>query len=445
MATEPEPGEIGTLVLRDRLASGALSALELAEICIARIELREKEIGAWAWFDADFVRAQARQLDVYRASGRPVGPLHGLPVGVKDVIDSARIPTENGCALDAGRVPTRDAFVVERLRQAGAVLMGKTVTTELAYMHPAGTRNPHNPAHTPGGSSSGSAAAVEDGMVPLAIGTQTGGSVIRPASYCGITGFKPSYGAIPRRGILTQSQSLDTPGVFARDPEGTALLADVLFGHDVADSATCLAPSPRLLETCLSQPPLAPVFALVRPPGWEESDPQMQAGFKELCEALGAQGFAVDLPRAFERAADQRLCINLAEMSRNYYRYGRDGAEKLGDETREALEAGNAIPARDYLAALDWRDVLNAGLTEIFERCDAIVTPAALGPAPAGLDTTGSSIFNGLWTLCGTPAVTVPIMTAENGLPMGVQLTAARGNDARLLRNARWLHAWAGQ
>ncbi|MCB1312677.1 MAG: amidase [Sedimentitalea sp.] len=435
---------LGAVALRDRLASGALSCLDLTEACIARIAAREDEVGAWAWHDAEHARAQARQLDAYRAAGRPIGPLHGLPVGLKDVIDTARIPTQNGCALDAGRVPVRDAFVVERLRQAGAVILGKTETTELAFMHPARTRNPHALGHTPGGSSAGSAAAVADGMVPLAVGTQTGGSVIRPAAFCGVTGFKPSFGAIPRRGVLMQSQSLDTIGVFARDPEGAALLADVLFGHDPQDSATSLAPPPRLLEIARAAPPVAPVFALVRPPGWAEADPQMREALDELGAALGDQAFAVELPEVFAQAAAARRCINLAEMARNYHRYGRDGGALLGAETREALEEGNAILARDYLAALDWPGVLNAGLGEIFRRCDAILCPAAPGPAPEGLGSTGDPVFNGLWTLCGTPAVSLPILTAANGLPMGVQLVGPRGGDGRLLRTARWLYEWVG-
>lgn len=434
---------LGTVELRDRLASGALDAAEVTEACIARIAAREPEVQAWAWFDPDFARAQARRLDDQRKAGRPIGPLHGLPVGLKDIIDTTGIPTENGCALDAGRKPLHDAFVVAALKQAGAVIMGKTVTTELAFMHPGKTRNPHNPAHTPGGSSSGSAAAVADGMVPLAIGTQTGGSVIRPAAYCGITGYKPTFGAIPRRGVLSQSQTLDTIGVFATDPEGAALLAECLFGHDRTDSATALAPQPDLLGAARSEPPLKPVFALVRMPGWDDAEPDLKKAFAELQEALGEQVFEVDLPALFDQAAAQSKTINLAEMARNFYRYGRDGADLLGAATREALETGNAIPARDYLAALDWRMVLNSALDEIFDRCDAIVCPSALGPAPSGLWSTGDPVFNRLWTLCGTPAINLPLLTASNGLPMGVQLVAAAGNDARLLRTANWLYKWA--
>jgi Asp-tRNA(Asn)/Glu-tRNA(Gln) amidotransferase A subunit family amidase len=321
--------------------------------------------------------------------------------------------------------------------------MGKTVTTELAFLHPGKTRNPHNPAHTPGGSSSGSAAAVGAGMVPLALGTQTGGSVIRPAAFCGVTGFKPTFGAIPRRGVLMQSPSLDTLGVFAADPKSAALLAEALFGHDEADPATQAAPHPRLYETAAQKPPVTPTLAFVRPPGWEEADQETKDAFAELVAALGDQVFEVELPGAFSAAAAERQRINFAEMARHYHRYGRDGAELLGPETLAALREGNAIPARDYLAALDWKPVLNAGLAEILERCDAILCPAAPGPAPEGLGSTGSAIFNGLWTLCGTPAVTIPILTAGNGLPMGVQLVGRLHDDARLLRTAQWLHDWA--
>lgn len=434
---------LGTTELRNRLSSGAVRAEDLAESLIAQIEAREPEVGAWAWFDADFVRKQAKHLDTMRQSGRAIGPLHGLPVGIKDIIDTAKIPTENGCALDAGRVPLHDAFVVERLRAAGAIIMGKTVTTELAYMHPGKTTNPHNPAHSPGGSSSGSAAAVAAAMVPLAIGTQTGGSVIRPAAHCGVTGFKPTFGAIPRTGVLAQSPSLDTVGVFALDPAGVAMVAEALFGHDADDPATEVAPPPKLFDVAGSKPPLPPVFAAVDLPGSDRMHPDLVEAMGELKGALGEQVFEVPLPNAFDEAENQRRTINFAEMARYYYRYARDGMDQLGAPTREAIEAGNATLARDYIAALDWPKVLNAALEEIFDRCDAILCPAAIGPAPEGLERTGDSIFNGLWTLCGTPAVTVPLLTASNGLPMGVQLVGPRGGDARLLRTANWLMDWA--
>jgi Asp-tRNA(Asn)/Glu-tRNA(Gln) amidotransferase A subunit family amidase len=378
-------------------------------------------------------------LDAARRAGRPTGPLHGLPVALKDVIDTAKVPTQNGTALDEGRVPERDAALVERLRAAGAIIIGKTVTAELAFLHPGKTRNPHDPARTPGGSSSGSAAAVAAGMVPLAVGTQTGGSVIRPASFCGTVGFKPSFGAIPRTGVLSQSPSLDTVGVFARNVEDAALLAEALYGHDAKDRATVHAPPPRLHSVAMTKPPVRPTLAFLRLPGWDRADADTHAAFAELVEALGEQCFETALPGIFDEAAEIRERINLAEMAKSYFAYEKKGRDALSEEMRAALDRGKAILARDYIAALDWSDVLYAGLDEIFERCDAILCPAALGPAPQGHASTGDAIFNGLWTLTGMPAVSVPILQSETGLPMGVQLVGRRGDDARLLRTARWL------
>ncbi len=431
--------ELSALELRDRLAGGALRATELAGKCLDRIAAREDEVQAWAWLDREHAEKQAAALDQHRASGRPIGALHGLPVGVKDIIDTAGIPTENGTVLDAGRVPAQDAFVVTRLKQAGALIIGKTVTAELAYLGPGKTRNPHDPGHTPGGSSSGSAAAVAAQMVPLAIGTQTGGSVIRPAAYCGIVGYKPSFGLVPRTGVLSQSQSLDTLGVFARTVEDAAMLCEVLCGYDAGDPATTTTPVPRLLQTALTDPPVTPAIAFVRQPGWDAADQDTRDAFAELADALGEICVEVDLPEPFAQAADLRNCVNRAEMAKAYYHYAKRGRDQLSAQMQEALDDGNRVLARDYLSALDWPTVLNAGLDEIFDRFDAILTPAAPGPAPKGLESTGSSIYNGLWTFCGTPALTLPLLTAGNGLPMGVQLVGRRGGDERLLRTGRWL------
>lgn len=426
--------------MRDRLASGALRSVDLVRACLDRIAELEPQVGAWAWLDEDHALTQAQRLDQWRQSGRSLGPLHGLPVGLKDIIDTRGIPTENGTPIDAGRVPAEDAWIVARLRAAGAVILGKTVTTECAFLHPGQTRNPHDGDHTPGGSSQGSAAAVAAGMVPLAVGTQTGGSVIRPAAFCGVVGLKPSFGLIPRTGILMQSQTLDTVGVFARSVADCALLAEVLAGHDPADRATEALPSPRLLDTAMAPPPVTPAFALLKPPGWDKAEPQTIAAVKELATFLGDQCFEVDVP-GLEDAAAIRRRINMAEMAKCYYSLERRGRDRMSDILRAAMDEGKAVLARDYLAALDWRPVLNAGMEPVFARCDAILCPAAPGPAPRGLADTGDSIFNGLWTLTGMPAITLPVFKAENGLPMGIQLVGRRGDDARLLRTARWLAA----
>jgi len=405
---------------RDLLANGDLGARAYAEALIAVVEAREPVVRGWAHFDAAAVRDAADALDASFARGGPVGPLHGLPVGIKDIIDTADMPTANGCAADRGRQPGRDAEVVARLRAAGAIVMGKTVTTELAYLRPSATRNPVNPAHTPGGSSAGSAATVAAGMVPLAIGTQTAGSVIRPAAFCGIIGFKPTFGAIPREGVLSQSPSLDTVGVFAHTPGDAALMADVLMGRDPVP----MVPMDR-----------PPVFGFCRPPGWEEcTTGETRAALTALAADLGA--LTVDLPEGFGEIAALRALINTFEMARAYARY--EGSA-LGPETRAGIEAGKAVSEAEYRTALARQARLQGDARALFGEVDAFLTPAAPGPAPEGLGSTGDSVFNGLWTFLGTPAVTIPLLRAGNGLPLGVQLVGPPGGDGDLMRAARWL------
>lgn len=439
MVRRADPLDLSAVELQGRMASGAISAEAVTEASLGRIAAAEPQVQAWAWVDGAAALDQARALDRWRATGRPVGPLHGLPVGLKDIIDTKGIPTEYGLPSEAGRVPGEDAWVVTRLRAAGAVIIGKTVTTQGAFITPPKTRNPHHADHTPGGSSSGSAAAVAAGMVPLAVGTQTGGSVIRPAAYCGVVGLKPSFGLIPRTGILAQSPFLDTVGVFARSVEDAALIAGVLAGYDAADPATEPRPDPRLLDIAQARVPVPPMFAVVRPPGYDSADPDMRAAMDELTAALGEQAFGVPLA-GFDETGPMRERINFAEMAKCYYALERRGRDSMADHLRNAIDQGKTVLARDYLAALDWRALLLAALDPIFARCDAILCPAAPGAAPLR-DSTGSAIFNGIWTLAGVPAVTLPVFTAENGLPMGLQLVGRRGEDARLLRTARWLTA----
>ncbi len=435
--------DLPAVELRDRMASGALRVTDLARAFLARIEAREADVRAWIWHDPGFVLEQAAALDAWRTSGRPVGPLHGLPVGVKDIIDTAKIPTGNGTAIDDGRIPTKDATVVKRLRAAGALIMGKTVTTELAYFAPGKTRNPHNTEHTPGGSSSGSAAAVAAGMVPLAIGTQTAGSVIRPASYCGVVGFKPSFGSIARDGVLAEAPSLDTIGVFARSPDDAALVAEVLFGQSDDDPATSIAPPPALLATSRSRVPVPPDIAFVATPWWGEASPGMQDGLLELVEVLGERCRPVELPAGFAEARAGHRKIQLAEMARAYRGYEARGRDRLHAKTVAAIDEGRQVLATEYIEALEARSIYNLVVDELFERFDAILTPAAPGAAPAGLDATGDPVFNSFWTMCGLPAVTLPLLADEAGMPMGVQLVGARGNDGRLLRTANWLIGFA--
>jgi Asp-tRNA(Asn)/Glu-tRNA(Gln) amidotransferase A subunit family amidase len=418
---------------------------QLVEACLARVAEAEVDVRAWAFFDPEHVRAQARAADEWRRSGRAMGPLHGVPVGIKDIIDTADMPTENGSVLHAGRTPSRDAAVVSRLRAAGAVIMGKTVTTEFATRTPGKTRNPHNLAHTPGGSSSGSAAAVASGMVPLALGSQTGGSTIRPASFCGIYGFKPTHGLIPRTGMFRLSRTLDHVGLFARAVEDLALLAEPLTGHDEGDPDT--RPSARVPFRAVAgeDPPIPPMLGFVKTPHWDQVAEDTKLGFAELVEHLGDRVEVVEmLPSAAEAWDGQRTIMD-AEIAVNLEREWTHGHDRLSPSLRSQIERGRTITAFDYQRAVARIAPTVAGFQEIFEqRYDALLTPAAIGTAPPGLESTGDPVFCSLWTYCGMPAVTLPLLEGGNGLPVGVQLVGPRGGDARLLRTARWLVARVG-
>jgi Asp-tRNA(Asn)/Glu-tRNA(Gln) amidotransferase A subunit family amidase len=316
--------------------------------------------------------------------------------------------------------------------------MGKTVTTEYAYFQPGKTRNPHDPSRTPGGSSSGSAAAVAAHMVPGAIGSQTNGSVIRPAAFCGVVGFKPTHGLISRNGALELSRTLDHVGVFARNVEDAALLAEQLAGFDDEDPDTRPVAKPPFVSVAASEPPLPPRFAFVRSVGWEQAEPAMRDAFGELTDALGEASSDVELGESFGRAPDMQRIIMEAEMAHNFRRDYEKFGNQLSDKLRGLIERGRGTPAVDYMAALSAIPQLNDALDGVFDEYDAILTPAALGEAPP-IEGTGSPIFCSTWSLLGTPAISLPLMASEAGLPLGVQLVGRRGNDARLLRTARWL------
>jgi Asp-tRNA(Asn)/Glu-tRNA(Gln) amidotransferase A subunit family amidase len=329
--------------------------------------------------------------------------------------------------------------VVARLRAAGAVIMGKTVTTEYAYRQPGRTTNPHDAARTAGGSSSGSAAAVAAHMVPGAVGSQTNGSVIRPAAFCGVVGFKPTHGLVPRRGMLLLSRTLDHVGVFARTVPDAALLAETLAGFDEEDPDTRPLARPPLAAVTASEPPLPPRLAFVRTPAWEQAEPVTREAFAELGEVLGDAMAEVELGASFEAVVAMHRTIMEVEMAHNLRRDYEKGRDRLSPALREVIERGRAQAAVDYAAAVAGIPALNDALEPLFDEFDAIVTPAAPGEAPQGLATTGDPIFCTIWTYLGTPAVTLPLLRSTAGMPLGVQLVARRSGDARLLRTARWL------
>ncbi len=422
------------------IREGTMSSELLVRACLARVGEVDATVEAWAFLDPEHALGQARAADEWRGGGQPVGPLHGVPVGVKDIIDTADMPTENGSLLHAGRTPVRDAAVVAMLRGAGAVIMGKTVTTEFATRTPGKTRNPHNPAHTPGGSSSGSAAAVAAGMVPLALGTQTGGSTIRPASFCGVYGFKPTRGLIPRNGMWRLSATLDHVGLFARTIEDLALLAESLVGWEEGDPES--RPRPRIpyRQVAAEEPPLPPMFAFVKTPRWAQVDADAVEAFAELTDHLGDRVEELSLSGAAEEAYEWHRVIMDAEITQSLAREWERGRDRLSPALQRQIARGRETRAIEYLRALARIPEMNEGFAELFaQRYDAILTPAASGTAPAGLDSTGDPAFCTLWTLCGMPALSVPLMQGANGLPLGVQLVGPRHGDGRLLRTARWL------
>jgi Asp-tRNA(Asn)/Glu-tRNA(Gln) amidotransferase A subunit family amidase len=420
------------------IREGRISSAELVGNCLKRVEEVDSQVQAWAFLDRDHAMQQAEAADLHRKQGKALGPLHGVPIGVKDIFDTGDMPTEFGSPLWAGRTPRRDAAVIVRLRASGAVIMGKTVTTEYAYFQPGKTTNPHDASRTPGGSSSGSAAAVAAFMVPGAVGSQTNGSVIRPAAFCGVVGFKPTHGVIPRTGALLLSRTLDHVGVFARTVEDAALLAETLAGFDEEDPDTRPLARPPLAAVAASEPPLPPRLAFVRTPVWDHAEPVTRDAFAELVQALGETIAEVELGDSFGRAVEMHRTIMEVEMAHNLRRDYEKGGDRLSAVLRGLIERGRGHAAVDYAAAVAGIRALNDSLDPVFDEFDAIVTPAAPGEAP-GLETTGNPIFCTLWTYLGTPAVTLPLLQSTAEMPLGVQVVGRRDNDARLLRTARWI------
>ena len=434
-----DPARMDATDAAEAIRAGRITSEELVSACLERIAALEERVGAWAFLDPGLALEQARAADRALREGRPPGPLHGVPVGIKDILDTKDMPTENGTVLHAGRRPAEDAAAVSRLRDAGAVLLGKTVTTELAVFSPGKTRNPHDPGRTPGGSSSGSAAAVAACMVPLAVGTQTNGSVIRPASFCGVYGYKPTRGLISRHGVLRQSPPLDQLGVFARTVEDAALIAEQLMAFDERDPGMRPGTRPALLEA-LAEPSPDPLrLAFVRTPVWDRADADTREAFAGLVDAARGERrrgrAAGHVPRR-GRDSPHDHGGGPGEKLRRGIRPGQ-GLLELHPEGM--IERGQQVRAAEYDRALGRVPELNRALDGMFGRFDAIVTPATTGEAPVGLESTGSPIFCTIWTLCGLPAITLPLLKGAHGMPIGVQLVGAAGEDGRLLRTARRL------
>jgi Asp-tRNA(Asn)/Glu-tRNA(Gln) amidotransferase A subunit family amidase len=415
---------LSALELARRIEAGALSPRAVVELCAEAVATHESEIGAFAALELDAARRRVEQQQL-----APL-PLRGLPVGIKDIFDTADLPTAYGSAIYAGHRPKADAAMVMLIRRAGGLVLGKTVTTEFASLEPAGTRNPRNPAHTPGGSSSGSAAAVAAGMVPLALGSQTGGSVIRPAAFCGVAGFKPSYRLLPTVGMKCFSWSLDTVGLFGASVPDVAFAAATMSGRDLrVDGRPAQA---------------APVVALVRTPFWQDASAAMQKAVERAARAAERSGARVkdmELPPIFADAVRAHRIVQGYEAIRALafeYDFHRD---RMGPLLRAQLDDAATIDADTYDNARRITRRARRALIDLLPDGEVMLTPSAPGAAPKGLGSTGEPTFNRLWTLLGTPCVNVPGLSDAGGLPLGVQVVARFGRDRFALSAAAWLES----
>lgn len=406
------------------IAAGKLTSEALVADCLERIAQREDEVRAWAYLDPDQALAQARQRD--REPRR--GALHGLPFGVKDVIDTCDMPTEYGSPIYRGHRPAADAACVAQVREQGGVILGKTVSTEFATRHPNKTRNPHNTAHTPGGSSSGSAAAVADGMVPIAFGTQTSSSIVRPAAYCGVIGYKPTFGLINRAGLKFLSESLDTLGPLTRTVEDAALVAEALAGLPHTDFSGVKTLKPRV--------------AFCRTPYWDKADAATQANLLAAVDRLAAAGAQVRelaLPAEFADYAEVQVTVSSYEFTRALAHERTRHPDLLSESLAGRIAAGLRVTREQYEAGRVLVERGRAYLADVFRDIDVLIAPSTTGEAPAGLESTGDPIFGLTWTLLRLPCLTLPHGKGPHGLPLGMQVVARDGGDRELFLNAEWM------
>ena len=411
------------------IADGSLSSEALVAACLERIDAREDAVRAWAHLDREQALAQARARD--RETRR--SPLHGIPIGVKDVIDTADLPTEYGSPIYRGHRPASDAACVAQLRELGAVILGKTVSTEFATRHPNKTRNPRNPAHTPGGSSSGSAAAVADDMVPVALGTQTSSSIVRPAAYCGVVGYKPTFGLINRAGLKFLSESLDTIGTLTRTIEDAALVVQALAGVPAPDFHAVATLEPRI--------------GFCRTPYWPQADARTQATLESAVAALAARGAVtgeVALPDEYAALAAMQIAVSSYEFVRALAYERTRFPELLSASLTARMNAGLAVTRAEYERGQALARRARAHIASILRHYDVIVAPSTPGEAPHGLDSTGDPIFGLMWTFLGLPCLTLPHGTGAHGLPLGIQVVGRYGGDAGLFVHAEWIRRALG-
>ena len=434
-----EVSSLSAYELSLKLKSGEITSIDLCKSYIDRIKKFEKDVKAWQFFDEKLLLEKAQEADDYRKSGKPLGPLHGMPIAIKDIIGTYDMPTECGTVFRKKKSSSQDSEIVNLIKNAGAIVMGKTVTCELAYIHPSKTRNPHDYSRTPGGSSSGSAAVVASYMSHLSIGSQTGGSVIRPASYCGVVGYKPSYGLISRSGVLKVSDKLDTIGVFGRSVKDVALLAKSLIRKDLYDASTIYFSSDRMLDVCEEKLEFDPKFIFYKTKNWKNINKKSQEAFEFLIKSFKKNIEIYDEPSYFKDIPKYHQIIHEVDMANNFQVYYDKDKSKLSKEMNDAISRGLKYSAKDYSDAIDFMKQSYESYKEVFEDYYGILTPSSNGVADKGLGSTGSADFQKIWTYLGLPAISLPLLTGENDLPLGLQLVGNKFDDLRFLGTAKWL------
>ena len=420
----------------------SLSKITSVEICnayIERINKFEKEVKAWAFFDKKLLLEKAKEADNYKNSGKPTGPLHGIPVAVKDIVGTIEMPTECGTPIRKGKSYSQNAEIIDLLHSSGAIVMGKTATSELAYLGPPKTTNPHDNSRTPGGSSSGSAAAVASFMAPLAIGSQTGGSVIRPASFCGVVGYKPSYGLISRNGVLKTSEKLDQIGVFGKSVEDVARLAKILIKKDSFDPATIYFSADNMISSVKEGPLYEPKFIFYKTDFWKMIDKKSKEAFEYFIKSFKKNIEIFDTPSYFKDIHKYHQIIHETDLANNFSDYYKKSKNKLSKYMQSAIKNGNKYSGKEYAEAIDFMKRSYESYKEVFEDYHGILTPSSPGVAPKGLKSTGTAEFNKVWSYLGTPCISLPLLQGENNLPLGIQLIGEKYDDNRFLGVASWI------
>ena len=425
--------------LAAKIKDAQLSSVEVCEKYIERINKFEKDVKAWAHFDKKVLLEKAAEADEHRKSGKPVGSLHGVPIAVKDIIGTVDMPTECGTVIRKGKSYSQNAEIIDLLHSSGAIVMGKTATSELAYLGPSSTTNPHDKTRTPGGSSSGSAASVASFMAPASVGSQTGGSIIRPASYCGVVGYKPSYGLISRNGVLRTSYSLDHIGMFGRKVEDVAMLAKVLIKKDKFDPATIHYSTENILNETKKGPLFEPKFIFYKTDHWKIIDKKSKESFEYFIKSFKKNIEIFDTPSYFKDIHKYHQIIHETDLANNFSVYFKKFKKKLSKYMQDAITRGNKYSAKEYAEAIDFMKRSYESYQEVFEDYHGVLSPSSPGVAPKGLKSTGTAEFNKVWSYLGTPCISLPLLEGENNLPLGVQLIGDKYDDHRFLGVARWL------